>query len=115
MKVTPVLEFYNSIMEAKTEEDIQMLNLEIKAAIISNILTDDRDIMTLNMALQIKSNYFLMKELMLTGGGTTIMVVGNPDDFDPEQMQLDEFAEQEYEDFKDGNIVSMKDFTKKKQ
>ena len=50
----------------------------------------------------------------MNGGGTTIMVVRNHEDYGPQQMQLDEFAEQEYEEFKDGNIVSMKDFTKKK-
>jgi len=113
MKEHPVLEFYDRIINAETPEDIYELSMEVKSASLSKILTDDRDIMLLNMALQIKSNFFLMKELANEDRGTTVVIMGNPEDYDPEQVQLDEFKDQEYEDFKGGNIVSMKDFTKK--
>ena len=113
MKITPTLEYYNRIMSASDEDDIVELNMEIQTAVLTEILTDDRDIMMLNMALQIKSNYFLMKDMLL-GGNTTIIVTGG-EDFDPEELQLEEFKDQELEDFKDGNVVSLKDFAKKKK
>ena len=50
---------------------------------------------------------------MLMGGATIIM--GNLEDFDPEEMQLEEFQQEEFEDFKDGNVVMMKDFKKGKK
>ena len=102
-------------MCATDEMEIHSLELEVQAAILSKVLTDEKDMMILNMALQIKSNYFLMKELIISGGGTTMIVVSSMDDFDPEEMQLEEFKEREFEEVKNGNIISMKDFTKKRK
>ena len=82
VKITPTLEYYNRIMSASDEEEIVGLNLEIQSAVLTEILTDDRDIMLLNMALQIKSNYFLTKDMLF--GGTTMIVMGDVSDFDPE-------------------------------
>lgn len=109
MKGHPVTELYNKIMLAASECDIYDLTKEVQFFIESKILTEERDILLLNLALQVKSNYVLMKEVMM---GTSIIVVGNSEDFDPEQMQLDEFHEQEFEDFKDGNVILMENFNK---
>lgn len=115
MKPTPLLIFYNKIMCAKDESDIEDLTMELQAAVITNTITDDSEIMLLNMALQIRSNYFIMKEVILGGGNTTVMIMGDVDDFDPEQMQLDDLYDKELDDFKDGNVLTMKDFGKKKE
>ena len=115
MKELPVLELYHRIMCAKDESEMYDLQLEVQASVMSKVFTDEKDMMILNLALQVKSNYFLMKELLMSGGiGSTMIVVGNMDDFDPEEEQLKEFKEREFDDFKEGNVVLMKDFTKKK-
>ena len=66
MDMTPLLEYYNRIICTKDEAEIHELNIEIQSAIMANIITDSSEIMLLNMALQIKSNFFLMKELMMS-------------------------------------------------
>lgn len=112
MKVRPVLEYYSQIMSTETSTSLHQAELDVQSAVLGKILTDDIEIMMLNLAIKFKRNSFLIDELLETAGGTTVVVIGNPDDFDPEQMQLDEFHEEEYEDFKDGNVVSIRDFKK---
>ena len=111
MEISLSLEFYNRIMEAEDECEIISLNIELQAVIMTEQITDSRDIMILNMALQIKSNFFLIKEMTLFGANTTI-IMGNMEDYDPEAMQLEEYQQEEFDDFKDGNVVMMKDFKK---
>ncbi len=111
--------FYNKIMKAKDQDEIDDIEMELELAILSKQITDSKDMMILNLALQVRGNFFTRKEIATNGGGTTIMMVGDADmfgdfgDFDPEEAQLEEFKQQEFEEVKDGNVVSMKDFTKK--
>ena len=111
MELSQTVEFYNLIMCAETEGEVVDLTIKVQTAVLDGEIVDEKDIMILNMALQIKTNFFLMREIMLMGGATIIM--GSLEDFDPEEMQLEEFQQEELEDFKDGNVVMMKDFKKK--
>lgn len=115
MKITPVLELYNKIMYAMTESEISDLEMEIQYAVLNESINDDKDIMILNMALQIKSNYFIMKSMLFEGmGGTTVIFSdGNGEDFDPEQIQLDMFQQEEYEELQEKGVLFIKDFDKK--
>lgn len=121
MKVHPMLELYGKIIIAENEGVLKDLEIELQNMVLSKLLTDDRDIMTLNLALKMKEYEFKIYELEKKELGTTVIVVGNPDefmsefgsDFDAEQEQLDSFQQEELEDFKDGNVVSFKNFLKK--
>ena len=106
-----IMQLYTDIMLAESEMDVVRLNIEIQAHITAARISDDMEIMLLNMALQVKSNYFLMREMALNSTMTVIM--GDVSEFDPEEMQLEEFRDDEFEDFKDGNVVLLADFKKK--
>ena len=112
MKITPAVELYNRIMDAENEAILYTLNLEIQCAVIRKLITNEIEIMMLNLAYQLKVQNFLVKEFMLSGGGFTVIMADK--DFDPEQMQLEEFHENELDDIKDGNVFHIKDFLKKK-
>jgi len=115
MEESPLMTFYNQVMFAEDEDVLTEINAEIQSAVGTGELSDNKDIMILDLAVQNRTNYFMiMKTAEIARGETTIMFMGNPEDFDPEQLQLDELQEKELEDFKDGNVVSMKDFGKKK-
>lgn len=111
MILSLAVEFYNKIMDAEAEGEVVDLNIQIQTAVLCGEIVDEKEIMILNMALQIKSNFFLMREMMLTNSHTIIMA--SIEDFDPEEMQLEEFQQEEFDDFKDGNVVMMTDFKKK--
>lgn len=116
MKVTPTLELYNKIMHSMTQGEISDLEMEVQCAVINDIITDDKDIMILNMAMQIKSNYFLMKDLLFDGMGkssTIIIMDGNEEEFDPEQIQLDLFKQEEFDELQEKGVLFIKDFDKK--
>ena len=116
MKISLALKLYNKIMCSMTESDISDLDIEIQTAIVNKTITDEKDIMILNMAMQIKSNYFLMKDLLFDGMGrsTTIIISdGNGAEFDPEQMQLDAFQQEEFDEFQEKGVLFIKDFDKK--
>ena len=113
MKISLVTAFYGKIMCSENEGVLAGLNVEIQEMILGGELKEEKDMMILNLALQVKSNFFLMKELMMYGGGTTTIIMGGVEDFDPEEMQLEEFQQEEIDDFKDGNVVLMADFKKK--
>ena len=105
------VEFYDKIMNAETEGVVVDLNIQIQIAVLDQEIVDEKDIMILNMALQIKSNFFLMREMMLTSSHTIIMT--SLEDFDPEDIHIEEFQQEEFDEFKDGNVVMMTDFKKK--
>jgi hypothetical protein len=113
LDITEIL--YNKIMCAEDESDISALNLEIQTSILTGKITESRDMMILNMAIQLKSDHFTMKELLMFGADISASVIMEDcfEDFDPEAMQLEEMHNEEFEDFKNGNVISMKDFTKK--
>lgn len=113
MDITEIL--YNKIMNVEDEADVDEVNAEIQASIMTGEITDSRDMMILNMALQMKSDHFVIKELLMFGANISASVIMDDsfEDYDPEAMQLEEMHNEEYEDFKNGNVLSIKDFTKK--
>lgn len=112
MELTDATEYYHRIMSSESEEELVTISLEVQSSIIQKTITDEMEMMMLSMAIQLRKNMFIMAEMMMTNTLTTMM---SQDDFDPEQAQLEQFHQEEFEDFKDGNVLPMKDFTKKKK
>lgn len=114
-EITPYLVYYSQIMDTETRDQVMDLEAAVSSAVLTREITDEREISILKLALMVRSQQLLLDEIMEHGlGGTTIMIVGDPDMYDPEQMQLDQLREHEAEDFKDGNVVPFSDFKKKK-
>ena len=138
MKFHPMLEFYDQVMHTKTRIGLEDIELEIKKAVLGRILEDDRDIMTLNLAIQLRYTQFDLQDIKNQSPAPTVIVAGSPedilseilndlfeddelppvipepfDDFDPEQAQLDKFHDDELDEIKNGNVIPMKGFGKK--
>lgn len=114
MDINPMLKYYDMIVHAESQEEIHELEMLVKAAVLNNELIDDKDITIINLTLNVKMLQFMFEELATATREPTIIVMGGDDWEDPEEAQLAMFHEQEYEEFKDGNVVPIKDFTKKK-
>ena len=113
MEMTVTVDYYHNIINSNSKEELEELNDRIQSDILGGKITDSMEMMILNLAIQTRTNFLFSQELSITGGNTTIMIV-DKDSFDPEQMQLDELKEEELEDVKNGNVVTMKDFKRKK-
>ena len=112
MEISDTVKYYNRIMCAETEGELMSLTLEIQCAILHKKLDNEQDMIILNLALQLKKQQFIISELMLT---SSMAVIFSQDDFDPEAAQLEQFQKDEFEDFKDGKVLTMKDFIKRKK
>lgn len=116
MDFEALLVFYNKIMYCENEKDLDEIETEVKEAILNKEIIDNKDIVILNLAIQVKNNYFLTNALSELTGNTIIMIMGSGSEiFDPEEMHLNEFKKQEFEEFKDGNVISINSFNKKKK
>lgn len=129
MEITPTLEFYDRIAHAGSIEEAEEIRLELKRVIINNEIESQTEIMLLSLAIDIKVNSYRLEELEeeLTNpmNGATIIVGGNEmldqlmdqlegTGVDREAEQLEEFYQEEVEDFENGNVVSMREFKGRK-
>lgn len=122
MDIDVTLEFYDRIMNSSNKATIGDLEIELKKAILGKEITDTKDIMLLNLALKTKQNEYKIEELFEVPAQSMIVM----DDIDQvneimnalfgeqvhdhEQAQLDEMLQEELDDFKDGNVVSIGNF-----
>lgn len=103
MDIHPVLTFFNKVNEAQDIPELEQIAREVQSAVLSKILTDNKDIMILNLAIRMQTNSFLIIEEQSKEPNTKIVVIGNIDDFDPEEMQLKEMMDEERADLQ-GNV-----------
>ena len=68
-----VLSFYNKILIAKEDDEVYILEVEVQEAILNDEIKNEKDIMLLNMAIQIKHNYFAINALMVMNGLNVLM------------------------------------------
>ena len=109
-ELTLALVLYNKIMFAENEDQLVDLTGEVQRSILKRKL-DDIESMMLNLALQVKANYFLIKtQELLSQEGMTVIFAGASDMFDPEEEQLKEMLEEELDEVKSGKILSIVDF-----
>ena len=109
--ISTTLEFYDKIMHVNDEKQIINLTFEIKKAVINKKITNEIEIMMLNLALQIKTNNFSIESLeeIVSAPQTTIIITGEDNYYDPEEHQLNSFREEEIEYFKKGNVFPIKE------
>lgn len=93
-------------MDIENEEDVRLIADEMKTAVANKQITDQKDMILLNLALQVKTNYFLITNLISAGFGESLMVMMGGD-YDPEEEHLKQLYEEELDDVKDGNVVRM--------
>lgn len=134
MTITPMLEFYDKVMHISTEAGLTEVETKIKEAVLNRTLTDDRDIMTLNLAIQLRYQHFILADLIeqVSNQKATTIIFGDPESLfgehydellepelppmipdDVEQDQLDSFQDEELDQIRNGNVLPMKGFGKK--
>lgn len=111
-EITPTLEFYDKIMNSTDLGQISKIISDMRNCILANIISGDMEIMMLGIAVQMKVNQFRIDETLALPPNQTIIITGGEDNYDPEEMQLEQFKESEFQDFVDGNVLPMKDFGK---
>lgn len=107
-----MLLFYNQIINASDKDDLNDIDVEVKTSVLNGTLTDDRDIMILNLAIRLRHTEFTIEDIEAEGR-TTIIVMGGADDVDIEELQLNQLMKDELDELEEGNVVSMKNFKKK--
>lgn len=115
MDITPLVEFYDRITNSVHRDEIDELETEVRIAVLNKDITDEKDIMILNLALNLKSLHFLLKETLLEIRDYTESQVGwDMGGVDPEEAQLKEFHDREIDELTEGNVISINHIIKKK-
>ena len=112
MEISNTVKYYNKIMESKTERELVELTVEIHCSVIKGEISNEIEMMLLNIAIQLQQSSFVIAELRMS---TAMAALLAQPDFDPEKKQLEQFQAEELEDFKEGEVLTMKDFTKDKK
>jgi hypothetical protein len=109
MEITNTVEFYNKIINAESDSVLGDLLIQIQDSVLRKEITDEKDMMILNLAIQVKRSEFVINELIVS----SVMDAIIEEDFDLEQAQLEQFQKEEYDEVEKGNVFTMKDFNKK--
>ena len=113
MEVSEAVSYYNKVMCAENEGELVGLTIEIQCAVINKVINDEMEMMMLNLAIQVKKQTFLMTEMLMSNNLAAMFA---NEDFDPEAAQLEQFHEEEFEEFKNNEgVLTMSDFTKREK